>query len=208
MRFDFSNGSLNLIREECLGNPLFTYVTSYNSKLIMKLTLNFIFAYLLMFVSINVGAQDLIEDKKVLKVLIFKNNARNKTKMISQGAFIKYKLRSNPKKMMKGILEDVKQGLMIVDGKKIAFSDCKIVSGRVSSEAQLIGGIGLGMGAAGVIFSSAILTSFSIPVVGVVIGGCAALVGVGIYLIVKQKRFNLDKKWEIHSGELEYDLVN
>lgn len=175
----------------------------------MKVERNVYCFVLLFFLTLPLYAQDLIkDDQKVIKILIFENEAKVKTKMVSEGAMLKYRLRGNPKVLHKGKLEDVREGVMIIDGEEIAFADCLMIAGRVSSQEQLLGGIGIGMGTSGILFGSAMMVSFNLPVVGVVVAGCAALIGVGIYFVMKYKKFHLDKGWEVHSGTLQHSLVN
>ena len=93
--------------------------------------------------------------------------------MISQGARVKYKL-LNDKKMRQGTLDDVKVGIMVVDGEEIPFDECSIIAGRVSSEEMLVGGIGVGMGSASVLFGAAMISSFS-PLLMAMATDCLAM---------------------------------
>ncbi len=150
----------------------------------------------------NLFAQTLIDDTRTLKVLVFEHEQKDKKKLISQTGIIKYKLRSDPKVVHKGRLDDIKEGAMVVNGKEVKFEDCIMIAGRVNTEEALVGGICVGIGFSGMIAGAALLGN-------IVVGGTVALAGVaalvaGIILITKMKRFNLDKGWEVHSGKIIY----
>jgi len=153
----------------------------------------------------NIFAQQLIDDTKTIKVLVFENIDKGKTKLISQGARIKYKLHSDPKKVYKGTLEDIKDGVMIVDNQEIRFEDCLMIGGRVSSQETLIGGVSAGVGFTSLVLGAALLGT---PAFGISLlaGGTVAVVA-GIILITKIKRFRTDRGWDVHSGKIEYSAV-
>lgn len=152
-----------------------------------------------------VQAQKVVNDTRNIKVLIFENQRRGITKMISQGALIKYKLNNN-KQVKKGILTDVKEGIMVINNEEIAFEDCAMIAGRVSSQQQILGGMALGAGAVSLVFSSALL-GLGTGATLVTLGGAVIVITIGIVIIMQKKHFNLNKKWEVHSGELAYSLL-
>ena len=154
----------------------------------------------------NIKGQTLIDDTKILKILVFENTEKGKKKLVSQGGRIKYRLRGDSKKVLKGTLDDIKDGAMIIDGKEIRFEDCSMIAGRVSSQETLIGGITLGASMTGLIVGAALLGNITLG--GTVIVGAVAGIVVGIVLITKYKRFNLDKGWEVHSGQITYSATN
>ncbi len=167
---------------------------------------NFILTAIVFFcVSASVISQKLIDDTKVIKVLMFENEHKDKKKIINQTARIKYKLRSDSKRVYKGTLEDIKEGLMVVDGQVILFNDCSMIAGRVFSEELLIGGVCSGIGLTTIIFGAALAGNI---IVGgtIVAGGLAALIA-GIVMVTKVKRFNLDKGWVVHSAEIIYNAA-
>lgn len=154
----------------------------------------------------NLKGQKLIDDTKILKILVFEHSVKDKKKLVSQGGRIKYKLRGDSKKLLKGTLDDIKDGAMIIDGKEVRFEDCSMIAGRVSSEETMIGGIAVGAGFTGLIVGAALLGNITLG--GTVIVGAVAGIVVGIILITKYKRFNLDKGWEVHSGQIIYNATN
>lgn len=155
--------------------------------------------------SAGVQGQTLVDDTKVLDVLIFEQVQKDKKKMISQGASIKYKLRAAPKVWLKGTLEKIKKESMIINGQEVAFKDCLVIAGRVYGKEGVIGGVAVGVGISSVVFGSALLGN---PVAGVtlLVGGAGLLV-TGMILVTKNKRFHLDKGWEVHHGQLTYSLT-
>ncbi|CAA6830218.1 MAG: Unknown protein [uncultured Aureispira sp.] len=159
-----------------------------------------------LFLNTNLKGQKLIDDTKILKILVFENLAKDKKKLVSQGGRIKYKLRGNSKKVLIGILDDIKDGAMIIDGKEVRFDDCSMIAGRVSSEETLVGGITVGASCAGLIVGAALLGNITLG--GTVIVAAVAGVVAGVVLITKYKRFNLDKGWEVHSGQIIYNTTN
>jgi hypothetical protein len=150
-------------------------------------------------------AQELIDDSRTLNVLVFVNEHKDKKKLISETARIKYKLANDPKKVYKGTLEVIKEGLMIVDGNEILFKDCSMIAGRVTSEQTLAGGICIGSGFMGLGLGIGVLLTtnlaFGVPVVVIAV---AALIA-GIILVTKYKHFNFNKGWEVHSGKIVYN---
>jgi hypothetical protein len=158
------------------------------------------------FISAPVKAQKLIDDTKVIKVLMFENEHKDKKKMINQTARIKYKLRSDSKHVYKGTLDDIKEGVMVVDGQEVLFNDCSMIAGRVFSEELLIGGVCSGTGLTTIIFGAAL--AGNIIVGGTIVTGGLALLIAGIVMVTKVKRFKLDKGWEVHSAEIIYNAVD
>jgi hypothetical protein len=157
---------------------------------------------LLCLLAFNVQGQSLIDDTQILDVLIFEHQQKGKKKMVSQGASIKYKLRNNPKVWTKGKLEQIQKDSMTVAGQTIAFSDCLIIAGRVHGNDGIIGGVATGVGLSSVIFGSALIGN--VVAGSVLLAGGAGLLTVGIILVTKNKRFHLDKGWEVHHGQLSY----
>ena len=153
----------------------------------------------------NLKGQKLIDDTKTLKILVFEHVEKDKKKLVSKGGRIKYRLRGASKKVLKGTLDDIKDGAMIIDGKEVRFDDCAMIAGRVSSQETLIGGMTLGASFAGLIVGAALLGNITLG--GTVIVAAAAGIVVGIILITKYKRFNLDKGWEVHSGNIIYNIA-
>lgn len=151
-------------------------------------------------------SQKLVDDTKTLKVLVFEHLEKDKKKLVSQGGRVKYKLNSNPKTLYKGSLDDIKENSMVVDGTEVSFNDCSMIAGRVSSEEVLIGGILMGVGISTIIAGAATLGNITVG--GTVIAGGAIALITGIILITKYKRFNLNKGWEVHSGQIIYSATN
>ena len=159
--------------------------------------------FLLGFIGNELKAQQLIDDTRVIKVLMFENEHKDKKKIINQTARIKYKLRSDKKKVYKGTLEDIKDGKMIIDGNEILFRDCSMIGGRVFNEEVLVGGILSGTGLTTIIFGAAL--AGNIIVGGTIVGGGLAVLVAGIIMVTKYKRFNLDKGWEVYAAEIIYN---
>ena len=172
----------------------------------MKTNTISILVLIFLFANTLLQAQTLIDDTKTIKVLILENKKKGSTKMISEGAFIKYKLNSDGK-VRKGTLEDVKTGMMIVDGKKILFKDCSMIAGRVSSQQQLLGGIALGAGVVSAVLSSAFLGLGTVAT-SITLGVGVVAIVVGVLFIMRKKHFNLNTNWEVHSGQLKYNTLN
>ena len=157
---------------------------------------------ILCLLAFNVQGQTLVDDTEILDVLIFEHQQKGKKKMVSQGASIKYKLRNNPKKWVKGELEQIQKDSMTVAGQRVAFSDCLIIAGRVHGNDGIIGGVATGVGLSSVIFGSALIGNI---VTGtILLAGGGALLTVGIILVTRNKRFHLDKGWEVYRGQLSY----
>jgi hypothetical protein len=154
----------------------------------------------------NLKGQKLIDDTKTLKILVFENSEKDKKKLVSQGGRIKYRLRGDSKKVLKGTLDDIKEGVMTIDGKEIRFDDCSMIAGRVSSDEALIGGITLGASFTGLVIGAALLGNITLG--GSVIVAAAVGVVVGVMLITKHKRFNLDRGWEVYSGQIIYNIAD
>ncbi len=152
---------------------------------------------------INLSAQQLIDDTKAIKVLLFENEHKDKKRMINVTARIKYKLRANQKQVYKGTLEDIKSNMMVVDGRKISFDDCSMIAGRVFNEEVLAGGIMSGTGLTTIIFGAAL--AGNIIVGGTIVGGGLAVLVAGIIMVTKSKHFNLDKGWDVHGAEIKYN---
>lgn len=150
--------------------------------------------------------QKLVDDTRTLKVLVFEHLEKDKKKLVSQGGRIKYKLNSDPKTLHKGTLDDIKDKVMIIDGKEVAFLDCSMIAGRVNSEEVLIGGIAMGIGVSGIVAGAAALGNITVGATIIAVG--AIVLTVGIILITKYKRFNLNKGWEVHSGQIIYNTTN
>ena len=148
-------------------------------------------------------AQQLIDDTKVIKVLMFENEHKDKKRMINETARIKYKLRSDSKQVIKGTLEDIKKDKMIVDGKDVYYNDCSMIAGRVFNEEVLAGGIMSGTGLTTIIFGAAL--AGNIIVGGTIVGSGLAVLVAGIIMVTKSKRFNLDKGWEVYGAEIIYN---
>lgn len=151
----------------------------------------------------NVQAQTLIDDTQILDVLIFEHQQKGKKKMVSQGASIKYKLRKNPQKWIKGRLEQIQKDSMTVDRQTIAFSDCLIIAGRVHGNDGIIGGVSTGVGLSSVVFGSALISN--VIAGSILLAGGAGLLTAGIILVTKNKRFHLDKGWQVYHGQLSYN---
>lgn len=170
-------------------------------------TLRFFFLLLLtVCVYQNSHAQDpdLIDDKDTIGVLVFQNNDKQLTKLIREGGRIRYQLRKT-KRTIKGDLQEIKSHSMVVSGKEIAYKDCSFISGRIQSEAQLVGGISAGLGLSTLVFGSAFFSTLKTGgSIAIVAGGTVALVA-GVILITKTRKFNLNKRWEVHGGTLIFD---
>jgi len=172
----------------------------------MKINSILILVACFLLLNTNLKGQKLIDDTRVLKILVFENIAKDKKKLVSQGGRIKYKLRGDSQKLLKGTLDDIKDGAMVIDGKEIRFDDCSMIGGRVSSQETLIGGITLGASFTGLIVGATLLGNITLG--GTVIVAAAVGVVMGIVLITKYKRFNLDKGWEVHSGQITYSITD
>lgn len=159
-----------------------------------------------LFLNTNLKGQKLVDDTQILKILVFENIAKDKKKLVSKGGRIKYRLRGDSKKILRGTLDDIKDGAMILDGKEVRFDDCSMIGGRVSSEEILIGGITLGGSFAGLVVGAALLGNITLG--GSVIVAAVAGIVVGIILVTKYKHFNLDKGWEVHSGQIIYNTTH
>jgi hypothetical protein len=159
-----------------------------------------------LFLNTNLKGQKLVDDTKILKILVFENVGKDKKKLVSQGGRIKYRLRGDSKKVLKGTLDDIKDDAMILDGREVRFDDCSMIGGRVSSEEILIGGITLGGSFAGLIVGAALLGNITLG--GTVIAAAVAGIVVGVILVTKYKRFNLDRGWEVHSGQIIYNTTH
>lgn len=150
----------------------------------------------------NAQGQILVDDTQTLDVLIFEHEQKGKKKMVSQGASIKYKLRNNPKKWTKGELQSIKKDSMTVAGQTVAFADCLIIAGRVHGNDGIIGGVSAGIGVSSIVFGSALIGNLLTGTI--LLAGGAALLTTGIILVTKNKRFHLDKGWEVYHGQLSY----
>ncbi|MCH2022131.1 MAG: hypothetical protein MK207_06580 [Saprospiraceae bacterium] len=150
-------------------------------------------------------AQKLIDDIRVIKVLLFVHQQKDLKKMVNQSARIKYRLRNNSK-VFTGKLDDIKEGMMVVNGKEVLFNDCKMIGGRVFSEEFFAGGVLTGAGFATIVFGAA-LAGTNIETGAVVIAGGVIALITGLVLVTKVRKFNLDKGWEVHSTEVLYNLA-
>ena len=159
--------------------------------------------FIVLFCSVNNGnAQTLIDDTQTLNVLIFKNESKDKIKMISESGKVRYKLRTDNQRYV-GKLEKVNDGSMIVNGQEVIFDDCIYISGRVYSEETIAGGVAAGVGLSTVVLGASLLGN--VIVGGTVIAGGATAMGLGMFFLTKPKRFHLDKGWEVYAGKIEYD---
>lgn len=163
----------------------------------------FLFSSFFMIASCVQG-QTLVDDTRELKVLLFENLEKGKRKIVSLGATVRYKL-DGEKRLYKGIVEAIGDDFFVVDNKKILFRDCAKISGRVYNENQILGGVLTGIGVASISFGGTFLAtgSFSVGVASVVTA--AALIGVGIYIVMQHKTFNLNKGWTVHGATIRYN---
>ena len=152
------------------------------------------------------NTQPLVDDKQSYQVLIFEHIDKNRTKFIREGAFIRYKLYSNPKVTYKGTLQKIADNLIIVDGREVALSDCSMISGRIKTDKEILGGMLVGMGATTAPFGTMILnfSSNSFAAGIAVIAGGVVLLGVGIYLVTSKKVFWMTKGWSVYGGEMSF----
>ena len=158
---------------------------------------------IVLFCLFNTGiAQTLIDDTQILNVLIFKNESKDKIKMISESGKVRYKLRTDNQRYV-GKLEKVNESTMIVNGREVRFEDCIYISGRVYSEETIAGGVGAGVGLTTIVLGASLLGN--VIVGGTVIAGGATTMGLGLFFLTKPKRFHLDKGWEVYAGKIEYD---
>ncbi len=166
-----------------------------------------IFVFLFFNVLSNVlFAQKLVDDTQNLEILVFENVEKQQIRFIKSGAKIKFKLYSSPKLKYKGIIDKITENSMFIDGQEIKLSDCSMISGRVRTEKEIIGGLLMGMGMATAPFGAAIINSNNI-VGPALIGVGIAILSTGIYLVSSKKTFNMDKGWSVHSGKMSYDRV-
>ena len=152
----------------------------------------------------NLFAQKLVDDTQNLDVLVFENTEKQQIRFIKSGAKIQFRLYSNPKLKYKGIIEKITEKSMYVDGQEIKLSDCNIISGRVRTEKEIIGGILMGMGMATAPFGAAIINMNNI-VGPIIIGTGIAILSTGIYLVTSKKKFDMGKGWTVHGGKLSFN---
>ena len=141
-------------------------------------------------------------DSIQLQVLVFEQVQKDKKKLISLGAVIRYKRQDAPKVWHKGTLEAIGADHMVVGGQTVAYSDCLIIAGRVRSERDIIGGTAIGAGGAAFLFGTALLGNLLLGG-GFLLGGAAALI-TGVVLITRAQRFHLGKGWTVRGGTLSY----
>ncbi len=156
----------------------------------------------------SIVAQPLVDDAQSYGVLVFEHLDKEKTKFIRVGGWIKYRLYSNPRLLQKGTLQKVTAKTIIVDGREIALSDCQMIAGRVRSDKEILGALFLGMGVASVPFAAGIASAVTVGPAVVIIGGGIALIGGGIVMLMRKKRFRMDKGWSVYGGTLEYSRTH
>jgi hypothetical protein len=157
----------------------------------------------LLFFSLNLFAQPLVDDTKTYEVLVFEHIEKEQTKFIRSGGRIKYSLYSNPKISYKGTLQKVTASSIFVDGQEIMLKDCSMIAGRVRTSSEISGGIMLGMGTALAPFGAAIINLNNIVGPAIIVGG-VAMISTGIYFITKKKSFRMTKGWTVHGGKLTF----
>ena len=167
----------------------------------MKTSLLFQVLILCLFFSTSSSAQTLVKDSVYLSVLVLENLDKRETKLLSEGAGVRYQLK-NDKRKMKGKIELIKDNSMVISGTEIKFEDIQTLSGKVRSDRQLGGGILIGLGATTSVFGGVLIGS--VPGLGVAVGGLAAL-GTGIHLVTSYKKFKTYEGWRIHSGKIAFD---
>ena len=152
----------------------------------------------------SIQGQTLVDDTRELEVLLFDHIEKGKRKIISKGATVRYQL-DGQRGRVKGVVEAIGDNFFIVDNQKILFRDCAKISGRVYNENQILGGLLTGVGVASISFGGTFLAtgSFSVGVASVV--AAAALIGVGIYMVMKHRTFNLNKGWTVHGAKIRYN---
>lgn len=167
-----------------------------------------LFSFLFVFCFKGLVAQPLVNDSQTYGVLVFEHLDKNKTQLIRVGGWIKYRLYSNPKVLMKGTLQKVTKTSMIVDGREVSLSDCQMIAGRVRSDKEVLGSVFLGMGVAIIPFAAGITSV--LPPAGAValIGGGVVLMGSGIAMLMRKKRFKMDKGWSVYGGTLDYSRTH
>ncbi|MCP4439900.1 MAG: hypothetical protein GY810_13225 [Aureispira sp.] len=160
----------------------------------------------MLFISQNLYAQDpdLIDDKDTISVLVFQHADKQLTKLIREGGRVRYQLRKT-KRTIKGVLQEINPKSMVVNGQKIEYKDCSFISGRIKSEAQLVGGVSAGLGLGTLIFGSAFFSTLKTGGSVALVAGGAAMLVTGVILITKSRKFNLNKGWEVHGGTLVFD---
>ena len=167
-----------------------------------------ILSFLLVFCFEGLVAQPLVDDSQTYGVLVFEHLDKEKTKLIRVGGWVKYRLYSNPRVVMKGTLQKVSKNSMIVDGREVALSDCQMIAGRVRSDKEILGSVFLGMGISIVPFAAGI-TSLLPPVGAVaIIGGGVVLMSSGIAMLMRKKRFKMDRGWSVYGGTLDYSRAH
>lgn len=145
-------------------------------------------------------AQPLITDSVALRVLVFEHLQKNETKLLSEGAGITYRLKTDDKKR-KGKIELIKEKSIVVSGQEYALSDFKMIAGKVRTDRQLLGGVLTGVGMTTTLIGGAFLNSQM--GLGILVGGAAALGG-GISLITGKKKFHFSKGWTVQAGTIRY----
>lgn len=171
----------------------------------MKFFTFFLPPMLLFAFGFSAQGQVLPKEQKILKVLVFEHLQKDKKKLISQGAVIRYKLQSNPKIWYKGLLEDIGEDQMTVAGKQVRYEDCLLIAGRVHSERGLLGGVALGAGTTTLLVGSAALGTSALGI-GLLSGGIALVIA-GIILVTRSQRFHFEKGWSVYGGTLSYDVA-
>jgi hypothetical protein len=163
-------------------------------------------AFLSILGSSALKAQSLTNDIKTMSILVFEHKTSGAQKMISEGGLIVYKLNNNSKKVYKGTLDQIDENSITVNGNLVQLKDCAMIGGRVKSQQEIIGGVTLGIGISAGALAGAL--AMSIPTAGAASLAVIGITGMvtGVTLMMKRKRFKLNKNWNVHSGKIEYKL--
>lgn len=156
----------------------------------------------------NLLAQPLVNDSQTYGVLVFEHLDKEKTQLIRVGGWIKYRLYSNPRLLQKGTLQKVTKEVMIIDGREIAFSDCQMIAGRVRTDKEVLGATFLGMGVAVIPFAAGLASVVTVVPAVAIIGGGVILMGTGIAMLMRKKRFRMDRGWSVYGGTLDYSRTH
>jgi hypothetical protein len=167
-----------------------------------------ILSFLSVFLFEGLVAQPLVDDSQTYGVLVFEHLDKSKTQLIRVGGWVKYRLYSNPRMLMKGTLQKVTKNSMIIDGREIALSDCQMIAGRVRSDKEILGSVFLGMGVAIVPFAAGITSLLPTAGAIAIIGGGVVLMSSGIVMLMRKKRFRMDKGWSVYGGTLDYSRTH
>lgn len=168
------------------------------------MNIRLVFSIVSFLISTSLFAQKLVDDTQNIDVLVLENLEKQQIRFIKSGAKIVFRLYSNPKLKYKGIIEKITEKTMFIDGQEIKLSDCSMISGRVRTEKEIIGGLFMGIGFTAAPFGAAIINMNNL-VGPIIIGTGIAILSTGIYLVTSKKQFKMDKGWTVLGGKLSFN---